>query len=81
MNRVQEVDNVQRILSDIDNLIGEIVQVRSRVAALAGEKESAQSLASVKDDEGFGMWVDREDMRGLSSREWLAQIRAQQWAR
>jgi len=81
MSSVQEVDNVQRILSDLDNLIGEILQVRSRVAALADENQSTQSHASMKDAEGFRMWADREDMQGLSSREWLSRIRAQQWTR
>ena len=78
MSSAEEVDNVQRILSDLDNLIGEILQVRSRVAALADENQSGQSLASGKDAEGFGMWADREAMQGLSSREWLSRIRAQQ---
>ncbi len=36
---------------------------------------------SVRDAEYFGMWADREDMRGLSSREWLERLRSQQWSR
>ncbi len=77
MSRVQEVDNVQCVISDLDNLIGEILEVRSRVAALAYENQSEQLFASVKNTEAFGMWADREDMQGLTSREWLSWIRTQ----
>lgn len=79
MNGVAEAHNVQRIIMDIDNLISEILQVRRRVAALAEDNQTERKLASVRDAEWFGMWADREDMQGLSSREWLMQLRAQQW--
>ncbi|MGH7596910.1 MAG: hypothetical protein ACREOI_11200 [bacterium] len=78
---VAETHNVQRIITDIDNLISEILQVRRRVAALAEDNQTERTLASVRDAEWFGMWSDREDMQGLSSREWLPQLRAQQWGR
>ncbi len=81
MNSVAETHDVQRIITDIDNLISEILQVRRRVAALAGDKQTEQSVSSVREAEWFGMWADREDMQGLSSREWLTQLRAQQWGR
>jgi len=42
---------------------------------------SVRSDRSVRETEYFGMWADREDMRGLSSREWLESLRAQQWMR
>ncbi len=81
MNNVAEIDNVQRIVSDLDNLISEIMQVRRCVAALTEDNQTARTLASVRAAEWFGMWADREDMQGLSSREWLEQLRAQQWER
>ena len=34
---------------------------------------------SVQEAEYFGMWADRQDMRGLSSREWLENLRKQHW--
>ena len=80
MNSIAEIDNVHHIISDMDKLISEILQLRRRVALLAGNGQ-AKSLSSVRDAEWFGMWADREDMQGLSSREWLAQLRNQQWAR
>jgi hypothetical protein len=76
MNSIAETENVERIVSDLDNLINEILQVRCRVAALSGDNQTEPMLASVRDAEWFGMWADREDMQGLSSREWLTQLRA-----
>jgi hypothetical protein len=81
MNSVAETDNVQRIISDLDNLVNEILQLRRRVAALASDNQIEQSVRSVREAEWFGMWADREDMQSLSSREWLTQFRAQQWGR
>ena len=81
MNHVAELGNVQRIISDIDHLISEMAKVRRQVAALANNNQIQHSFRSVRDAEWFGMWADREDMEGLSSREWLAQLRAQQWGR
>ena len=43
--------------------------------------QTTLSNRSVRETEYFGMWADREDMRGLSSREWLKSLRAQQWMR
>jgi hypothetical protein len=40
---------------------------------------SSPPTHSVKESEYFGMWADREDMHGLSSREWLQKLRAKQW--
>ncbi len=40
--------------------------------------QTAQSSRSVRETEYFGMWADREDMHGLSSREWLKNLRARQ---
>lgn len=81
MNHVVELNNVQRIISDIDRLIDEMSKVRRQVAALANDNHTQRSFRSIRDAEWFGMWADREDMAGLSSREWLTQLRAQQWGR
>jgi len=80
MDNIAKIDTVQRILSDIDHLIHEILQLRYRVAALNNGNQTERSPRSVRDAEWFGMWADRNDMQDLSSREWLTQLRAQQWA-
>lgn len=36
---------------------------------------------SIRDAEFFGIWADREDMAGHSSRDWLENLRAGQWSR
>ena len=47
------------------------------------DQEPATTLGnrSIQDAEFFGMWADREDMVGQSSREWLEKLRAGQWSR
>lgn len=71
--------NIVHIIEEIDRLIVELVALRGQVSALS--KPPARSGRSVRDAEYVGMWADREDMRGLSSREWLDRLRAQQWTR
>lgn len=46
------------------------------------DRKPQESLPShtIKDAEFFGMWADRKDMAGRSSREWLEVSRAEQWA-
>ncbi|MGH7493852.1 MAG: hypothetical protein ACREOO_15855 [bacterium] len=79
MSSVAKPDSVQSIISDLDNLIDEMLQVRRRVATLAGENQPQPAHGSAREAEWFGMWADREDMQGISSREWLTQARLQQW--
>ncbi|MDZ7360611.1 MAG: hypothetical protein ONB46_07770 [candidate division KSB1 bacterium] len=81
MSGMAEINTVQRLISDIDHLITEMLQVRRRVADLAGNGQPPAPLRSVREAEWFGMWADRDEMQGLSSREWLTQLRNQQWAR
>ena len=70
---------IQDIVEEIDKLIVEMAALRSRVSALGSREKTLQG--SVRDTEFFGMWSDREDMRGLSSRDWLEGLRGQQWTR
>ena len=70
---------VERIVGEIDRLIAEMAQLRREVAALG--EPSTQPGHSVREGEYFGMWADRPDMQGRSSREWLRDLRAQQWSR
>jgi hypothetical protein len=35
----------------------------------------------VREEAYFGMWADRPDMVGQTSRDWLEKQRAQQWSR
>lgn len=78
MNTLEESLKVQHILQEIDRLIGEMAHLRSQVSAL---KSSTQAGPSVRERDYFGMWADREDMEGQSTREWLEHLRVQQWTR
>ena len=70
---------VEHIVQEIDRLITEMAQLRREVEALRETPEASE--LSVRDGEYFGMWADRPDMQGRSSREWLQDQRAQQWTR
>jgi nicotinamidase-related amidase len=70
---------VEHIVQEIDRLIAEMAQLRMHVAALSDTP--APPDRSVREGEYFGMWADRPDMQGRSSREWLQDLRAQQWTR
>jgi hypothetical protein len=70
---------VKHIVHEIDRLIGEMTRLRREVAALSDA--SVPPEHSVREGEYFGMWADRPDMQGWSSREWLEDLRAQQWTR
>jgi len=70
---------IEGVVQEIDRLIAEMADLRRRVAALG--KPSAEARRSVREAAYFGMWADRADMSGRTSRDWLEDLRAQQWSR
>jgi hypothetical protein len=60
---VKALPQLQDIVEEIDRLIAEMAVLRSQVSALGSP--SAQPERSVRGTEYFGMWAEREDMRGL----------------
>ena len=79
MTVTQDSSQIHHILQEMDRLIAEMATLRNQVAALSSGQASARR--SVRQAEYFGMWADREDMKGLSSRAWLESLRAQHWMR
>ncbi len=79
MSAVKTLPQVQDIVEEIDRLIAEMAILRSQVSVLGSVP--ARPDRSVRETEYFGMWAEREDMRGLSSRKWLEGLRSQQWSR
>lgn len=68
MSAVEAPPQIQDVVREIDRLIAEMTALRSQVSALASP---AVTLGrSVREVEYLGMWAEREDMQGLSSREW-----------
>jgi hypothetical protein len=74
---VKNAQDIEQVVQQIDRLIAEMSLLREQIAALS--QPAAQAERSVRDAEYFGMWADRDDMAGRSSREWLDQLRAEQW--
>jgi hypothetical protein len=79
MNTIEKTPQIEQILQEIDWLITEMSLIRNQVAALG--RAPTQAGQSSREAEFFGMWADREDMQGQSSREWLERLRTQQWTR
>ena len=79
MSTAKTPPQIQDIVEEIDRLIAEMAILRSQVSALGSVP--AQPDRSVREADYFGMWAEREDMRGLSSRKWLEGLRSQQWSR
>ena len=71
--------NVIEIIEHIES------QLSTLKKALKGSRPNANGVKkeapSVREYEFCGMWKDREDMKGLSSAEWLAKVRREQWGR
>ncbi len=70
---------VSDIVRDIDRLINEMTALRSRISEL--EHAPLAQVRSVREEDFFGMWADRVDMSGKTSREWVNQERRSQWTR
>lgn len=77
MSSINTLD-IESIVQQIDRVIGEMTALRSQLAFM---NAPVRRDRSVREADYFGMWSDREDLRGMSSREWLERLRAQQWAR
>ena len=66
---------IEHIESQLSNLKKEVKEISPIV------DEEKNSFHSIREYEFCGMWKDREDMKGLSSTEWLAKLRREQWGR
>ncbi len=71
-------ERIEQVVEEIDRLIAEMTALRSQLVYLSQVPTSPHSVRAA---DYFGIWADREDMRGLSSRQWLENLRAQQWTR
>lgn len=79
MNTFETSSQIQQIMQQLDRLISEMAVLRGQVAAL--NEVTLSSQPSVRQADYFGMWADREDIQGRTSREWLEELRRQQWVR
>ncbi len=77
--KTKSTTNVIEIIEDIESQLSTLKKALKEIKPIAnGVREGARS---VREYEFCGMWKDREDMKGLSSVEWLAKLRREQWGR
>lgn len=72
INFIEIIENMESELSIQKRALKDVKPI------VNGEKEE---FTSILEYEFCGMWKDRDDMKGLSSTEWLAKIRREQWSR
>ena len=75
MNSIKEPSQIQMVIQEIDRLIAEMTELRTKVIALSDVSQKKEPRGSIQQSEYFGMWNDRKDMVGKSSREWLESLR------
>jgi hypothetical protein len=77
MEKRLEAPEIDHLVQEIDRLISEMTALRRQVAALGTPPPSPTD--SIRKAEFFGMWANRPDMQGKSSREWLNELRPQHY--
>ena len=68
------------ILNLIDHMESDLLKLKGALMKNKHlEKKRKKTYRSVRQFEFCGMWKEREDMQGLSSADWLAKLRREQW--
>lgn len=70
------LDIIGHLESDLSKLKRALAETRR----LERRKKTLRSR-SLREYEFCGMWKERDDMKGLSSAEWLAKLRREHWSR
>jgi len=73
--------NGNKILDIIGHLESDLLKLKRALAETRRLGESKKAFRSVREYEFCGMWKDRDDMKGLSTAEWLAKLRREHWSR
>jgi hypothetical protein len=73
--------NGNKILNIIGHLESDLSKLKRALAEARRLGGNEKILRSVREYEFCGMWKDREDMKGLSTAEWLAKLRREHWSR
>jgi len=71
-----------RIIELIDHIESDLSLLRKTL--LRGKhltETERKPFRSVRDSEFCGLWKNRKDMQGLSTSEWLANLRKEQWGK
>jgi len=77
-----EASQTDELLQAIEHILAEVVRLRDQVVLIrsSNQQDSDPDLdRPIEEEEFFGMWADREDMKGKTSREWLQEQRRKHW--
>lgn len=72
VDAIKIIEHIEFQLSNLKEALKETKPI------VEGEKKRFRSVREYK---FCGMWKDREDMKDLSSAEWLTKLRRDQWGR
>lgn len=70
-----------KILDIIGHLESDLSKLKRALAESRRLGGTRKALRSVREYEFCGMWKNRDDMKGLSTAEWLAKLRREEWSR
>jgi len=76
----KRVNSEASIIELIDHMESDLGKLKKAISNNKQDgREKRKPFRSFREYEFCGMWKDREDMKGLSSTEWLTRIRKTQW--
>lgn len=71
-------NNILNIIGHLESDLSKLKRALAETRRLGGGRKA---LRSVREYDFCGMWKNREDMKGLSTAEWLVKLRREQWSR
>ncbi len=71
-------NNISDIIGHLESDLSKLKRALAETRHSEGRKKTLRSL---REYEFCGMWKDRDDMKGLSTSEWLAKLRREHWSR
>jgi len=77
-----ETSQAEIILEELNYIIAKVNRLQDQVQLIhdSNQRESDPDYyRPIEEEEFFGMWADREDMKGKTSREWLEEQRRKHW--
>ncbi len=77
--RKSSSDDVVKIIDHIESLLSHLKEAIKETKGVAAKDK--KKFRSIREYEFCGMWKDREDIKNISSNEWLAKLRRKQWNR
>jgi len=77
----EKIKFADNIIDIIDHLESDLSKLKKALMERRHLKGQRKAFRSIREYEFCGMWKDRADMEGLSSAEWLAKLRREQWGR